>query len=847
MHPILFDSKATSFTSNGIGRLSDAASCKVVEERNGSYELEMEYPMNGLHFSDLKNGNIIYAKPFQNGNLQAFRIYKIQKKARDLAEIYARHISYQLSFIPVYPEFTAGNATDAFTALKSHAAENCPFNFSSTVTKAGTFQVTKPDSFRALLGGQEGSVLDIFHGEYEWDNYNVILHNARGANKGVTISYGKNLIDLSQEENIENTVTGIFPFWQNTGNDPAAILGLAVIVGYFRNNVFYEDKNYTKRIEPAKDKNYQDKNTKKVYFWDGKNFGEDTIGRYGEGNIDLYDRPVYINDDKSISTVDSISTRIDGQEVLIPTIGRDSSGAAVKWTNEQAISNYNEKGEYLGKFARESEANAYARKLHEQQERLYGEIGETKVYIELPEKVLYSDNASNFPFKRSVVKDFTQVFNVNPTVDELRDYTKQYIKDNKIGVPNVNLDVNFINLFETPGYKDVAALQTVNLCDTVTVVFQALGVSTTAKVVKTDYDVLRERYNEVEIGDSNASLSSTISDQLEQVSYRPTVGQVTKAIDRATGVLNAATRGHVILNRNDSGWANELLFLDNDNVAQAENVLRINMDGIGFSSTGYKGPYYQSWTNDGHLTLGGINDSYGTLEILDENAKPTLFIDKDGLKLLALEYVGYFANGTFYTDETLTTELPKKQNRGYYDRSTSKLYQWNGSAFTLNEDASVIAQMTHDGVNIKQGVIDILMDNDDKENVGFHVDSEKIILGEFEIVNTDRQVFQSRFNGNVGRTGMSANTLKQSQLYFWADWMNEDNYGFCVNGGGAYAMTTDRKDRYQIADTLRYLDSRIKQLQEEIDELSPTPSSSGGGRSGGEIGGYEDIAPGSQH
>lgn len=761
MYPILFDSKATSFTTNGIGRLSDAASCKVIEERNGSYELEMEYPMTGLHFSDLKNGNIIYAKPFQNGTLQAFRIYKVEKKARDLAQIYARHISYQLSFIPVKPSFTATSASSALSGLKSRAAETCPFTFSTTVTQSGTFVLDKPDSFRALLGGQEGSVLDTFHGEYEWDNYQVKLHESRGSNKGVTITYGRNLIDLSQEENIENTVTGIYPYWKTDGGQTTD--------GHTIHSGKTSEWNEQTDLVPA------------------------------ENDVYIY------TDYKSTTGEDGTITYTPGYKI----------GDGTTKLSDLAF-------------------------LSDEDERLLNAV----TYIELDEKIVYSDNADNFPFKRSIVKDFTQEFDGAPSQEQLKSYTQQYIQENKIGVPTVNMDVKFINLFETPGYKDVAALQTVNLCDTVTVVFPKLGISSEAKVNKTDYDVLRERYNEVEIGDPKSTFSSTISDGLKQVSYMPTSQDAQNMIDRATGVLNTGTRGHVIINRNSQGFANEILFLDNENIESAANVLRINMNGIGFSSTGYVGPYYQSWTNDGHLTLGGINDSYGTLEILDENAKPTLFIDKDGLKLLALEYVGYFANGTFYTDKTLTTELPKKQNRGYYDWSTSKLYQWNGSAFTLNDDASVIAQMTHDGVNIKQGVIDILMDNDDKENVGFHVDSEVIQLGEFEITNLDRQVFQSRYGG---RTGMSANILNdRSKLYLWADYVDADHYGFVVNGGGAYVMTTDRSQAFHIADTLRYLDARVKQLQEEIDELSPTPSSSGGS-SGGDIGGYEDIPPGSQH
>ncbi len=727
MYPILFDSTATSFTTNGIGRLSEAKSCKVVEERNGPYELEMEYPMTGVHFSDLKNENIIYAKPFQNGALQAFRIYKVTKKAKDLAVVNARHISYQLSFIPVHPSFTATSASSALSGLKTRASENCPFNFSTTVTSNGTFTLDKPDSFKALLGGQEGSVLDIFHGEYEWDNYNVILHDARGTNKGVKITYGKNLIDLSQEENIENTITGIYPYWKTDGGQTT----------------------------------------------DGHTIHSGTTAEWGE-QIDLVpaENDVYIYTDyKSVTGEDETVTYTPGYKI----------GDGTTLLSDLPY-------------------------LSDDDERLLNAV----TYIELDEKIVYSQNALNFPYKRSIVQDFTQVFDGAPSQEQLREYTNQYIIENNIGVPKVSLDVKFINLFETPGYKDVSQLQSVNLCDIVTVVFPKLGITAEAKVNKTDYDVLKERYNEIEIGDPKESFSSTISDQLKQVSYMPTTQEAQNMIDRATGVLNTGTRGHVIINRNPQGFANEVLFLDNENIESAANVLRINMNGIGFSSTGYVGPYYQSWTNDGHLTLGGINNHYGTLEILDEDANPTLLVDKDGLKLLALEYVGYLRNGTFYTDTTFTTEIPAQMNKGYYDRITSELYSWDGNAYVINPAAGIIARMTHDGMEIKQGTIELLMD----EQVGFKADGNEIRLGDFYISKTNRQMLQSYDD----RTGMSGYVNRSGFLYLWAGYRNQDNYGLVVNEGGAYCMNTSRTRRFHIGDVLADFESRIEALEESEPE-----------------------------
>lgn len=196
-----------------VGYLSDALTCVVKEERNGEFELQMTYPVTGKWYEHLKLRNIIGAKPNPYANEQLFRIYNITKAINCVVTVNAEHISYGARGLPVSP-FTASNVVTALDQLKSKCVFDwCPFTFWTDKNTEGTMTVTQPSSLRSLMGGTEGSVLDIYGGEYEFNNYDVKLWNSRGQNRGVTIRYGKNLTDLEQEENCANVFTGVYPYW----------------------------------------------------------------------------------------------------------------------------------------------------------------------------------------------------------------------------------------------------------------------------------------------------------------------------------------------------------------------------------------------------------------------------------------------------------------------------------------------------------------------------------------------------------------------------------------------------------------------------------------------------------
>lgn len=211
-YPILYSATETDFDHNGLGILGDCASCEVTEEANGIFELSMRYPMDGIHFEDISDRSIIKAKPDQFRDPQLFRVYSISKPMSGLVTILAEHISYDLSGIPVSP-FYAGSVADALNGLKVNAATNCPFEFWTDKNTNADFSVPVPSSIRSRLGGVSGSILDVYGGEYEFDNYTVKLYNNRGANRGVSIRYGKNLTNIKQDQNCSSVATGVYPYW----------------------------------------------------------------------------------------------------------------------------------------------------------------------------------------------------------------------------------------------------------------------------------------------------------------------------------------------------------------------------------------------------------------------------------------------------------------------------------------------------------------------------------------------------------------------------------------------------------------------------------------------------------
>ena len=459
MTPILL--KADAKTK--IGWLSECTACEVTEERNGVYELELVYPIGADHANDIVTDCYIKAKPNQTSANQLFHIYKVSKPINGEFTVYAEHVSYILSGYPVPTVSVTGNAQAAInailTAAKNQLGKATGFTAATTdITLSSSINLSNV-SARAALGGVEGSVLYTYGGEYEFDNYTIKLHKARGKDNGVRIAYGKNMTELKCDVDMSASYTGIF--------------------GYVKT----DDINLTSSY--------------------------------------------------NVTNASGISTRI-------------------------------------------------------------------------------------------LVRDFSSDFGSNaPTQSSLDAAVKKYAEDNDINSIKASVTVSFVNLAQSPEYANIAPLETVNLCDTVTIYHKELGVNIKAKVIKTVYDTIAEKYTKIELGSARTNMSSIISQTVKEATDAKNIAISSKseiteayqeAIANATAAITGNSGGYIRLNPSEN--PQELLVMDTADASTAKKIWRWNLSGLGYSSTGYSGTYKTAITQDGHIVADFIDTGILTANII---------------------------------------------------------------------------------------------------------------------------------------------------------------------------------------------------------------------------------------
>ena len=232
MLPILFEKDEINFATNGLARLTDCISCSCVEERNGIYEVDFEYPVDGEFFSLIQCGRIIGVTHDDTGDVQPFDIVSVSRPIDGVVSFHAVHISYRLSGIVCRANGIIG-ADNAFRALTETAVPSIG-NFVLTEETGNTASYVAafdgiPRSVRQMLGGIEGSILDTFGGEYLFDKWNVTLKTSRGRKRDFAIRYGVNLASYNEDTDYLESYNACVPYWKGNDNGQEAVVYGSVV------------------------------------------------------------------------------------------------------------------------------------------------------------------------------------------------------------------------------------------------------------------------------------------------------------------------------------------------------------------------------------------------------------------------------------------------------------------------------------------------------------------------------------------------------------------------------------------------------------------------------------------
>ena len=588
MIPILYQTVTEGTVPNdyGIGSLTDCLSCEVKEERNGGYELTLVYASSGIHAEEIQPNRIIKAKPNFNDNPQLFRIYKVGKEMNGRFEVNAQHISYDLSG-KVATSGSANSSANALLLLHNNYALN--WNLTTDIVSNVGFNISVPSSVRSWFGGKEGSLIDLYGGEWSYDNYNCKLNSARGTDRGVTIRYGKNLTELSQELSIENLVTSVVPY--------------------------------------------------------------------------------AINPDTNLSAVGTAK----------------STGLSIGVDRELAIDFSNE--------------------------------------------IDWDDST--------------------PVATQLTNCAIRYVTRNSSALINMKNSIT-LNFVQPEDMKE-----RIDLCDTVHIYFEALGITASAKCVSATWDVLAERYTSNTFGDVVSSIADTIATVQDNIKGVPTKTEVANTVNRQTELITGNLGGYVILHDSDGDdKPDEILIMDTDNIGTCQKIWRWNKNGLGYSDTGYSGSFDTAITSDGYivcdfLKTGKISDVQGNSEI-DMNtgiAKLYELQALGGFKVLTEgdgDVRAQFYNNLRYTSLVLASgnvNAPKV-TLGGYDSS----YGYGGMLATTYDGShsSVILQSATEGGSLN------LRNNSNKVMAQMYVGSTTGVIGLFNSSSNTRLLYMDT-SSNAGR------------------------------------------------------------------------------------------------
>lgn len=205
----VYDSKTTDFTKNGLVVLSELISFYTTERLNDLFEVDFEYPLDDRgKWQYIVEDNIV-----KNSDGQLFRIYWTQLNIKSI-KAKGRHIFYDLldNFIE---NATSTNLDGASTLNKILTSTQYTHSFvnMSDITKTDSLTISKTNPVDAILG--KTGMVSVFGGELVRDNFNIKLLQARGQDRGILVSYGKNIQGIEQTIDLNPLITRIYPTGKN--------------------------------------------------------------------------------------------------------------------------------------------------------------------------------------------------------------------------------------------------------------------------------------------------------------------------------------------------------------------------------------------------------------------------------------------------------------------------------------------------------------------------------------------------------------------------------------------------------------------------------------------------------
>ncbi|MBR2783058.1 MAG: hypothetical protein IKD93_02550 [Firmicutes bacterium] len=571
IYPILFEHTATVFTSNGLGRLSDCLSCTVTEELNGGYELELTCPVMGRHFNEVALSRILLVR-VADGSRQPFRIYATSRPIDGKVTVRARHISYDLTKVTVLPFSKSAAAGGVFDYMKGLSTPRPAYTFWTDITGSATVATEVPASFRALLGdsGQQ-SMVNGFLGELEWDVFQVKLHEERGQDRHVSIRYGKNMTDVQAdlEADLYNTV---IPYAKGTDDQiivgspvtydpsgPTPVLGTPLkILSHPANKTASAGSTATFGVTAEGDG--------LTYQWQyktGTGTGWTNNSSFVGATSPILEVPVTsarngyqfrckVTDERGNVVYSNPGTLISGTAPLTITAQpQDYSGATGStahftvtatgtgltyqwWYKAAGDDSFSQSTATSGTTADYSVTATAAREGFQ-------------VFCQIKNsgnKILQTDTATlhlnDLPQERAgvvpldVSDQFDTTDGATPSRSGVTAAGLRWMQKNKPWQAIREITVSFVS---GPG-DNYTALRKVLMGDTVLVHHEELGVSERLRVVRTVWDCLRERYEELGIGDPLRLLSERLRTAQQQTNKK-----INKAQDTAQHVANGTYSG----------------------------------------------------------------------------------------------------------------------------------------------------------------------------------------------------------------------------------------------------------------------------------------------------------------